>query len=102
MAISLKLEMDEAKVPGTVPKTSWLPGTDLFDEVMNEQKVNLVEIDENVSDTLCNFNSPYCQSSYVTLENADIVQDTSLGIQHSSNLIEEQNKGTVIKRFIYY
>ena len=96
--------MDRTKVPETVEKNNWLRGTDLFEDIMNEQKgaVNLVEIDESVCDTLCNLNSPYCQPSYVTLENADIGQSSTHGTQHSSNLVEEQNKGTVVKRSIYY
>ena len=88
--------MDRTNVTETVSKNRWLPGADLFEEVVNERNdiCNLVQMSESIYSTFDNLNSPDCQSSYATLQNADIVQNTIYTPQNSNIQIEEQNKGT--------
>ena len=86
--------MDRTNV--TVSKNRWLPGADLFEEVVNERNdiCNLVQMSESICNTFDNLNGPDCQSSYATLQNADILQNTTYNTLNSTIQMEEQNKGT--------
>ena len=88
--------MDQTNATETVSKNRWLPGADLFDEVVNERNDirNLVQMSESICNTFDNLSSPDCQSSYATLQNADIVQNTTYTPQNSNIQMEEQYKGT--------
>ena len=88
--------MDRTNVTETVSKIRWLPGADLFEEVVNERNdiCNLVQMSESICSTFDNLNSPDCQPSYATLQNAHIVQNTTYNTQNSNIQMEEHNKGT--------
>ena len=94
--------MDRTNVTETVSKNRWLPGADLFQEVVNERNDirNLVQMSESIYNTFYNSNSPDCQSSYITLQNADIVQNTTYNPQNSNIQMEEQNKGNINHRIL--